>query len=138
VVVAATTTDDGEPFEETIEIEEVGKTVTVTIPIAPGAKMKRRVPMIIGGGITAGIGVLLLGGAVAVAATDGGVDGTGLAVGLGVLSVVHMAVGFPIFGVGFKKKPVYDNSADWVPVYEPSPIPTIGLAPTGGSLTWQF
>lgn len=138
VVIAETTSDSGEPFEETIEIEEVGKTVTVTIPVSPGAKMKRRVPMIIGGGITAGIGVILLGGAVAVATTDGGVDGTAVAAGLGVLSVVHMAVGFPIFGVGFKKKPVYDDRADWVPVYEPSPVPTFAVGPTGGSLSWQF
>lgn len=137
-VVAHTTTDEGEPFEETIEIEQAGKTVTVTIPVAAGAKMKRRVPMIIGGGITAGIGVLLLAGAVGVATTDGSADATGLAVGLGVLSIVHMAVGFPIFGVGFKKKPVYDNNATWVPVYEPSPIPQIGLGPGAASLTWQF
>ena len=100
--------------------------------------MKRRVPMIIGGGVTAGIGVLLLGGAVAVGVSDGGFENTGLAVGLGVLSVVHMAVGFPIFGVGFKKKPVYDNNANWVPVYEPSPVPQIGLGPGAASLTWQF
>lgn len=137
-VVAHTTTDDGEPFEETIEIDQAGKTVTVTIPVASGAKMKRRVPMIIGGGVTAGIGVLLLGGAVAVGVSDGGFENTGIAVGLGVLSVVHMAVGFPIFGVGFKKKPVYDNNASWVPVYEPSPVPQIGLGPGAASLTWQF
>ncbi len=138
VVLAETTTDEGEPFEETIEIEQPGKTVTVTIPVSPGAKMKRRVPMIIGGGVTAGIGVLLLGGAIAVGVSDSGYDGAGLAVGLGVLSVVHMAVGFPSFGVGFKKKPVYDNSADWVPVYEPSPFPQIGLGAGSASATWHF
>ncbi len=138
-VYAETTTDDGEPFEESFDAPAAGNTVTVTIPIAPGAKMKRRVPMIIGGGVTAGVGVILLGAGAYVLAADAGFgDGVGLGAGLIALSVVHMAVGFPIFGVGFKKKPVYDNKADVVPVYEPSPVPHVGLGLGSANLTWQF
>jgi hypothetical protein len=130
---ADTVNDDGEPFEETIELSEEGKTVTVTIPVAAGAKMKRRVPMIIGGGVTAGIGVLLLGGGAYMLST-GDDDAVAPGAGLIALSIVHMAVGFPIFGVGFKKKPVREERAS----LEASPIPTVGIGPTGGSLTWTF
>jgi len=132
-IVAITAADNGEPFEEEIELSEEGKTVTVAIPVASGAKMQRRVPMIIGGGITAGIGVVLLGGAGFMFTVDGG---EGIGAGLAVLSVVHLAVGLPIFGVGFKKKPVRD--AELTVPMEASPIPQVGIGPTGGSLTWQF
>ena len=134
-ITAKTTSDAGEPFEETVELDEPGEVVTVTIPVTPGAKMRRNVGMIIGGGITAGVGVLMLGGAVAVAANNPDNDGAGAAVGLGVLSLVHMAVGFPIFGVGFRKRPVYDAG---LPTLVASPVPEIQVGPTGGSLTWRF
>ncbi|MBL8739653.1 MAG: hypothetical protein JNK04_01125 [Myxococcales bacterium] len=134
-IVATTANDNGEPFEEEIELSEEGKTVTVAIPVASGAKMKRRVPMIIGGGVTAGIGLIFLGGAGFVF-SQGDADEVGA--GLAVLGIVHLAVGLPIFGVGFKKKPVRDAMLDNTPVFEPSPIPEVGIGPTGGSLTWRF
>jgi hypothetical protein len=57
-------------------------------------------------------------------------------IGLGVLGIVGLAVGIPIFAVGFKKRPVREGYLD-VP-FEPSPIPTVAIGPTGGSLTWEF
>lgn len=131
VVHAETTKDEGEPFEEEIELSEEGKTVTVAIPVAAGAKMKPRLGMIIGGGVTMGVGALALTGAI-IAGENGNVEA---AIGLGALSVVGLAVGIPIFAVGFKKKPVRTGEIE---VYEPSPIPSVAIGPTGGSLTWQF
>ncbi len=133
-IVASTANDNGEPFEEEIELSEPGKTVTVAIPVSSGAKMKRRVPMIIGGGVTAGVGVLLAIGSGVMFSGGEGEGGAGLAVA----SVVHLAVGLPIFGVGFKKKPVREGMLDDAPLFEPSPIPQVAIGPTGGSLTWNF
>ncbi len=138
VVIASTMRDDGEPFEETVELSEPGRTVTVAIPVAPGAKMKRRVGMIVGGGIVMGIGALSLVGA-GVLAAEGDSDAAVAAVGLGVLGVVGLAVGIPIFAVGFKKKPVrYGLADESSPVIIASPVPDVNVGPTGGSLTWHF
>lgn len=134
-IVAVTSRDEGEPFEESVELDEEGKTVTVAIPVAPGAKMKRRTGMIIGGGITMGVGALSLLGAGLVAANGDG-DALPAAVGLGVLGVAGLAVGIPIFAVGFKKRPVRD--AELMIPMEASPIPQVAIGPTGGSLTWRF
>jgi hypothetical protein len=133
-IEATTARDEGEPFTEEIELTEEGKTVTVAVPVAPGAKMKPRVGMIVGGGITMGVGALALIGAGALVAT--GAEEPGPIVGLGVLGIVGLAVGIPIFAVGFKKRPVREGYLD-VP-FEPSPIPTVAIGPTGGSLTWEF
>ncbi len=136
-VEASTSKDEGEPFTEDIELTEEGKTVTIAIPIAPGAKMKPRVGMIIGGGITMGVGALALTGAVIIAAGgDGDGESAPAAIGLGVLGLVGLGVGIPIFAVGFKKRPVREGFLD-VPI-EPSPIPQIAIGPTGGTLTWEF
>lgn len=132
-IEATTARDEGEPFTEEIELSEEGKTVTVAVPVAPGAKMKPRVGMIVGGGITMGVGALALIGASALVVTG---EEPGTAVGLGVLGIVGLAVGIPIFAVGFKKRPVREGYLD-VP-FEPSPIPTVAIGPTGGSLTWEF
>lgn len=138
-VVATTIKDDGEPFEETVELEEAGKTVTIAIPVAPGAKMKRRVGMIVGGGITAAVGALaIVGAGVLFSQGDGSDDTVAAAGGLTVLGVVCLAVGLPIFAVGFKKKPVRDAGNWEMPEIKASPIPDLAIGPTGGSLTWQF
>lgn len=134
VVVSATPSDAGEPFEETIDLSKEGETVTVAIPVAPGAKMKRRVGMIVGGGITAAIGIVAGLGAIGLALNDG--DTLGIAL-LGLTSVVCITVGTPIFAVGFKKKPVRGAEFE-APVFEASPIPELAIGPTGGSLTWRF
>lgn len=133
-IEATTAKDDGEPFSEEIDLSEEGKTVTIAIPVAAGAKMKPRLGMIIGGGITMGVGGVAL-----LAATGLALSGDppgGAIVGLGVLGVVGLAVGIPIFAVGFKKRPVRDGYYE-VPA-ELSPIPTVAIGPTGGSLTWEF
>ncbi len=133
VIFASTANDAGEPFEEEIELSEEGKTVTVAIPVASGAKMKRRVGMIVGGGITMGIGGLALAGFAGAIATDAPVEAIGA---LGALSVVGLAVGIPIFAVGFKKKPV--RSGDLTIPLQPSAVPDVAIGPTGGSLSWRF
>lgn len=132
VVHAETVKDDGEPFEEEIDLSEEGKTVTVAIPVAAGAKMKPRLGMIIGGGVTMGVGALALSGAIYCGTADCDLGAT---VGLGVLGVAGLAVGIPIFAVGFKKKPVKTGEIE---IVEPSPIPAVAVGPTGGSLTWHF
>ncbi|MFO0553169.1 MAG: hypothetical protein U0271_32575 [Polyangiaceae bacterium] len=135
-VTAQTVNDAGEPYEEEVDLDDEGKIVTVAIPVKPGKKMKRRVGMIVGGGVTAVVGLGAIGGAV----YFGGQSGDeGIAIGLGVLGVVALGVGIPIFAVGFKKKPVRDGSIDDLPLLiEPSPIPDVALTPTSGSLTWHF
>lgn len=135
-IVAVTVKDDGEPFEETVELDEEGKTITVAIPVAPGAKMKRRVGMIIGGGITMGVGAIALGSAIWLGAQDD-YDLLPAAVGLGILGVAGLGVGIPIFAVGFKKKPVRGAEAE-LPLLEPSPIPQVAIGPTGATATWQW
>jgi hypothetical protein len=133
-VEATTAKDDGEPFSEDIDLSEEGKTVTIAIPVAAGAKMKPRLGMIIGGGITMGVGGVSLLAATGLALSDDPPGGA--IVGLGILGVVGLAVGIPIFAVGFKKRPVRDGYYE-VPA-ELSPIPTVAIGPTGGSLTWEF
>lgn len=135
-VMAVTVKDDGEPFEETIELEEEGKTVIVAIPVAPGAKMKPRVGMIVGGAITMGVGAIALVGA-GFLGSSGDDDVMPAAIGLGILGVAGLAVGIPVFAVGFKKKPVREGELEYAP-YEVSPIPQVAIGPTGGSMTWQF
>jgi len=137
IVSASTIRDDGEPFEETVELSEAGKTVTIAIPVAPGAKMKRRVGMIVGGGITAGLGLIALGGAIALG-TQGDSDAQPIAVGIGVLGVVAIAVGLPIFGVGFKKKPVRGGGLTDTPIVVASPVPDVEIGLTGAAATWHF
>jgi hypothetical protein len=135
-VMAVTVKDDGEPFEETIELEEEGKTVIVAIPVAPGAKMKPRVGMIVGGAITMGVGAIALVGA-GFLGSSGDPDAMPAAIGLGILGVAGLGVGIPVFAVGFKKKPVREGELEYAP-YEVSPIPQVAIGPTGGSMTWQF
>ncbi|NUP12787.1 MAG: hypothetical protein HOW73_42660 [Polyangiaceae bacterium] len=134
-VIAVTVKDDGEPFEEIVDLDEEGRTVTVAIPVVPGAKMKRRVGMIIGGGVTMGVGAIALASAIYLGAA-GDEDAAPAAVGLGVLGVVGLGVGIPIFAVGFKKKPVRD--AELTIPMEASPVPQIAVGPTGASATWHW
>ena len=88
-VTAVTANDDGEPYEEVIELDEEGKTITVAIPVAPGAKMRPRVGMIIGGGITMGVGAIALASAIYIGSSSNGDDGTLAAVGLGCQQLVQ-------------------------------------------------
>lgn len=134
-IEATTAKDEGEPFTEDIDLSEPGKTVTIAIPVAPGAKMKPRIGMIIGGGITMGVGALALTGAIIIGSSDDA-DAAPAAIGLGILGLAGLGVGIPIFAVGFKKRPVRDGYLD-VP-FEPSPIPQVAIGPTGGTLTWEF
>ncbi|MBK6516338.1 MAG: hypothetical protein IPG04_20095 [Polyangiaceae bacterium] len=136
-IIAITVKDDGEPFEETVELDEEGKTMTVAIPVAAGAKMKRRVGMIIGGGITMGVGAIALGSAIYLGAQDD-YELLPAAVGLGILGVAGLGVGIPIFAVGFKKKPVRGAELDELPILEASPVPQIAVGPTGASATWHW
>lgn len=155
-VRAETERDEGEPFETTVVTEGGGKNTTVAIPIAAGAKMKRRTGMIIAGSIVGGIGALATIGSVAMFVTGiDSTDGLAPAVGLGALGVVGLAVGIPLFAVGMKKRPVYEGrenqfvspklagplapfgpQEDSVPVA--SPIPEVVIGATGGSVTWHF
>lgn len=135
VVMAETTNDAGDPYEEELDLDE-GTVESISIPVKPGAKKKVRVGMIVGGGVTALAGVGLLGTAVYLG--EERVIGTDVAIGVGLLGVVCLGVGIPVFAVGFKKKAVRGGAADDMPMLEPSPIPEVAVGPTGATFTWQF
>ncbi len=144
VVHAETTTDEGEPFEETIDAREEGKIVTVAIPVAPGAKMKRNVGMIVGGSICTGIGGLSLIGAALLGATSSALGGgedlaVGPVVGLAVLGVAGLGVGIPLLVVGVKKRPVTDASTGVTTfTYEASAVPELTVGLGAANATWHF
>jgi hypothetical protein len=141
-VHAETTTDEGEPYEGTVQATQEGQIYTVAIPVAPGAKMKRNVGMIVGGSISVGIGGLSLLGAAALAAlgsVEGGDIAVGPVAGLAALGVVGLGVGIPLLVVGVKKRPVSDASAD-VPTftYEASAVPEVTVGLGMANATWHF
>lgn len=136
-VRATTDQDEGDPYEDTVTLEGGGKKTVINIPVAPGAKMARKPGLIIAGSILMGVGtVAALGTAALISQED---SEPAPIVGLGVLTITSLAVGIPLFVVGMKKRPVRDAFLDYdeLPV-EASPIPQIGIGPTGGSATWHF
>jgi len=137
VVRAETANDDGEPFEETVDAGEPGGVVTVAIPVAAGAKMKRNVGMIVGGSISTGLGALSLLGAGALAVADGGADSPAPVIALGALGVAGLAVGIPLIVVGAKKHPVKEAALD-APTWEASPVPEIVVGAGSAMATWHF
>ena len=132
-IKAATDRDEGEPFETNVSLQGGGRTTTVpAIPVTPGAKMKRRVGLIVAGGVLMGVGVAA-GVGTAYLATNNGEPGP--TIGLGVLTLASLAVGIPLFAVGFKKRAVVDNRALLIP---PSPIPDFAVGAGSASATWHF
>lgn len=131
-IKASTDRDEGEPFETSVTLGGGGKTTTVAIPIAPGAKMKRRTGMIVAGGILMGVGVISGVGTGYLAAQG---DAPGPTIGLAVLTVATLAVGIPVFAVGMKKRPVVERNAF---VFPTSPIPDVRVGPGSASATWHF
>jgi tetratricopeptide (TPR) repeat protein len=134
-VFAESPNDAGEPFEETVETSEPGKIVTVAIPVAPGAKMKRNVGMIVGGSISTGLGGLaLLGAGVAAFASS---EDPAPAIALGAIGVVGLGVGIPLIAVGAKKRPVKEGAIE-APALVASPVPDLVIGPTSAMATWHF
>lgn len=134
-VRATTDQDDGDPYEDTVTLEGGGKKTVINIPVAPGAKMSRRPGLIIAGSILMGVGTVAGLGTGALMSADNAEAGP--IVGLGVLTIASLAVGIPLFVVGMKKRPVREAFLEPLPI-EASPIPQIGIGPTGGSATWHF
>lgn len=133
-VKASTDKDEGEPFETSVTLQGGGKTTTVAIPVAPGAKMKRRVGMIVAGGVLMGVGIIAGAGSIYVFSQND--SNAAVGGGLAVLSVVTLAVGIPLFAVGFKKRAVATDNAFLSPAA--SPIPQLNVGATGATATWHF
>jgi hypothetical protein len=139
VVRAESPTDNGEPFEATVELDQEGSTATVAIPGGEGPKMKRKTGLIVAGSIVMGVG--LLGAAAgAYAFTQGEKDrddtkrAGGIGLGLAGLAVAG-GVGVPLFVIGLKKRPV--EATAMLPE-TPWMMPEVGLGPTSAELRWQF
>ncbi len=132
-IKASTDRDEGEPFETNVVLQGGGKTTTIAIPIAPGAKMKRKTGLIVAGSVLMGVG-LIAGIGDAVYVTSGNAN-IGPAAGLALLSITGLAVGIPLFAVGMKKRAVVDNRALSLPA---SPIPEIRVGGASASATWHF
>ena len=96
--------------------------------------LSRKPGLIIAGSILMGVGTIAGLGTAALMSADNAEAGP--IVGLGVLTISSLAVGIPLFVVGMKKRPVRDAFLE-LPI-EASPIPQIGIGPTGGSATWHF
>ena len=133
-IKASTDRDEGEPFETSVTLQGGGKTTTVAIPVTPGAKMKRRVGLIVAGGVLMGVGVIAGAGSIAVFSQSQ--DNAAVGGGLAVLSVVTLAVGIPLFAVGMHKRAVPSDQAFISP--KPTAMPELTIGATGGTATWHF
>jgi len=135
---ATTDRDNGEPFDTTVNLAGNGATTTVTIPVAPGAKMKRNTGLMVAGGVLLGVGILGLVGGAAVAvdgSLNGSPDETTAGGVVALVGIVSMCVGIPLLVVGAKKHPVASAQAY---VIEPSPIPDIRIGAGMATATWHF